>query len=321
MSKKASTCIIRLNSQKLCASVKSFIERYQKRIGKLRKHANRKRTSALFKRSIATRSQAANSNNIKYVPVVVDATRVISEHVKGTRVGRSIPPPKVSDIGILEDVTSEVGDRAPSIAPSIAQSGMPSSVESSHTVANLPRVVGRGGPIGSITMKPDPESNPQLKALNNIEVNKLAVDMIGPRKFLGVVPRDHIKDVTPLKTAKSGFVFNTDTSDGKGKHWRSVVIDPRRGKRSIEYYDSFGEAPESDITDALNRVTRKISTQPFQYKINMIKNQHSDSETCGWHSLKYLQDSIIKNKPFKELTGFDMQEDNVKQLAKSFDYI
>ena len=65
----------------------------------------------------------------------------------------------------------------------------------------------------------------------------------------------------------------------------------------------------------LNRVMPDRSK--MQFKINLIKDQASNSMNCGWHSIKFLLDRY-DGKKFMEATKFIDNSKNGEKDIKAF---
>lgn len=145
--------------------------------------------------------------------------------------------------------------------------------------------------------------------------------------FVGVFSSDEIDKVeTAAKLAKVAkrklpiaFVMNTDTSDGPGIHWVSILIDPYKYK-SFEYYDSFGDEPNPILVRDLTKLAKNVygasMTLPkLQLKINRIKQQSVSTMNCGYFAMKFLIDRF-DGVPFPKSTGFDNSKNGEKSIAE-----
>mgnify|MGYP005645787331 CR=1 FL=1 len=159
-------------------------------------------------------------------------------------------------------------------------------------------------------------------------------------KFLGAVPMDFnklpflgIKDLDFTKEYESGIkkigiVFNLDEHWQSGSHWVSLYAD--LDKNIINYFDSYGERPESRVRDLVKKISKWCYNKEFcndtcseldcsdsymkvnkknkkENKINVDYNhsrhQYKNSE-CGVYSLNFILrqlngesfDHITKNK-------------------------
>lgn len=146
--------------------------------------------------------------------------------------------------------------------------------------------------------------------------------------FLGPVPIDfcslagnevcNISIGNSLRNKKHriGIVFNTDPSTESGKHWISMFIDmsPRDPRDwTIEYFDSFGEAP---LPQEVRFLIQKLRQQhpDFQLRLNCrdkectntIRHQLDNTE-CGVYSINFI---------VERLTGKSWKEQVVEQTHR-----
>ena len=121
-----------------------------------------------------------------------------------------------------------------------------------------------------------------------------------------------VKMVNP-STKEFGFIMNVvpSNSDGSGTdgyrsgHWMAVYINNEDDLPSIEYFDPLGDGPTQQTVEGLRRIANKIDNDKlFLFKENMVKRQADTTNTCGHHSLKFLEDRF-NGVPWPEATGFD----------------
>jgi hypothetical protein len=94
------------------------------------------------------------------------------------------------------------------------------------------------------------------------------------RKFIGVYPSDRIPLV---KRYPHCLIINTAKEGTRGEHWIACYV---TSKRSIEYFDSFGELPNPDLSTYLDnfhsvQISRKIIQFPT-------------ADTCGHFCIYFL---------------------------------
>lgn len=151
-------------------------------------------------------------------------------------------------------------------------------------------------------------------ALSDRQLNEYMARKVGNR-YKGTISRDQIPFVKLNKGVPSSFIFNTATSDQPGEHWCACYVDPK--KRHLCYYDSFGEEPQTDVSQMLTNLVHPLRKMRFQYKINRIKEQHATSHHCGHHCARFLTKMHSGGK-FKDVTPFKSQEKEAKKSAKEF---
>jgi len=106
--------------------------------------------------------------------------------------------------------------------------------------------------------------------------------------FYGVYPSDKLPKFIPHLTVF--LVVNTQTSNLKGEHWKTIFIDK---KRRGEVFDSLAQPMSTMLIGWMNRFTRS-------WKKNRKRYQHEKSTTCGAFALYY----ILKRLNFSSLDSF-----------------
>jgi len=146
------------------------------------------------------------------------------------------------------------------------------------------------------------------------------------KTFQGVIASDEIDTLT-ARPAMS-FVMNKDPRGAPGSHWVAVYIDTMVGKE-VCYYDPLGNPPSEDTRRQLKELMNEInSANMCKFKVNTMKNQKSDTDTCGFMAIRFLKD-MIGGKSFKQATGYsdtkkdnsDVMENKAEKLANKFGYI
>lgn len=100
-------------------------------------------------------------------------------------------------------------------------------------------------------------------------------------------------------------VINTDVSSGPGKHWVCIYIDNKDDFPSAEYFDPLGDPCPKPVRMIMKKLCQKMNPENmFLFKENLIKNQASDTETCGHFVMKFLQDRHA-GVPFSKATYYD----------------
>ena len=92
--------------------------------------------------------------------------------------------------------------------------------------------------------------------------------------FLGAVPSDGIPDASIFPYA---VVINTEPHDDRGRHWVAVFVE---SKDRVEYFDSYGGLPNSNIATFLLRFPHLLRhTDSFQ---------SLSSKVCGHYCIFFL---------------------------------
>jgi len=178
----------------------------------------------------------------------------------------------------------------------------------------------------------EPEDSPVLRGGANGKIdgglydNEISDMMKNVKTFQGVIAADEI-DTLKARPVMS-FIMNKDDRGEPGSHWVAVYIDTMMGKE-VCYYDPLGNPPEEDTRRALKELVDEINPKHMcKFKINTMKNQKSDTDTCGFMCIRFLKD-MIGGKSFKDATGYsatkkdnsDVMEDKAEKLANKFGYI
>ena len=91
--------------------------------------------------------------------------------------------------------------------------------------------------------------------------------------------------------------------------------------KAIEYYDSYGRDPSKAFMKQVKLMVSNLEPDTYlKFKINRVKQQREDSDTCGYHAMLFLMDRF-KGKPFKQCTGWSEVCKAEKRAAKVFGYI
>jgi len=128
-------------------------------------------------------------------------------------------------------------------------------------------------------------------------------------EYLGCIAHDEIpsKIYPKIKPRSRGFfVINTDPSWKSGEHWQCVFFDARpHGSGSIEFYDSFADPIDEKLQADLKGIAERLDAKTYlKLKENRIKQQHDDSDNCGYFCMNFIT-SRMRGKGFPEASGFD----------------
>lgn len=150
--------------------------------------------------------------------------------------------------------------------------------------------------------------------LYNDEIEKVMTKRI--KDYVPVIPADKTDDLLKYVgrgDKRFGAIINTvdSNSDGTGirgpiGHWTAVYINNEDDYPSIEYYDPLVEGDIPDrLYNSLRKIARKMNNEMyFKFKPNMIRRQDVKTSTCGWHSMKFLDDRY-NGVPFSTASGYD----------------
>lgn len=131
-----------------------------------------------------------------------------------------------------------------------------------------------------------------------------------------------------------GCVINTDTYNGRGKHWMAIFVDLRSRPATIEFFNSGGNPPQKGFQDWLERAKRQLSEVNIESEIvRVCKIRHQESMTeCGVYSLWYIYARIngvpyeyfcqrlVPDKWMFEMRQHLFHDDkNLSEIGKPFD--
>lgn len=147
--------------------------------------------------------------------------------------------------------------------------------------------------------------------------------------YQGCIMRDELGDVLEDAIQKQwdrwGIIINTQSSaEGNGLHWCAIYCDILFD-RSIEYFDPFGDPPHVEIEHALKEYMERLQL-PYmlKFKVNTNKLQHEISDSCGYHSMLFLEDRFL-GVPFMQATGWEKKKrlvtDSEHRVTKKFGLI
>lgn len=121
----------------------------------------------------------------------------------------------------------------------------------------------------------------------------------------------------PLRMRKFGFIQNTDTSKQKGTHWVAWFFD--RDAKTIEYYNSLADPITKPMMESIKPITNKLKKldgdHTYQFKYNLVRDQHLKSSTCGWFCIVFLRDRF-NGIPFKIASKYT-SEKRIKSVIQN----
>ena len=150
------------------------------------------------------------------------------------------------------------------------------------------------------------------KAMTEDEINTIMSKYPG---FAGTIARDEMGKLEVKPNKPLSFVMNLDKSGKPGSHWVAWYIDPHKDK-SIEYYNSFGEAMPDDLLKPLKDLVEKLDPEThLKLKENRVVQQSDKSKNCGPFAIKFLVDRY-RGKSFPECTGYSDVARGEKDIEK-----
>lgn len=135
------------------------------------------------------------------------------------------------------------------------------------------------------------------EGIDNISINR---DMKKYRVpgFCGCYMSDELKYL-PKNKKTFCFIYNTDTSKGKGIHWIAINVT----KKSLEYYDPLAGRLRKGFLDSMSKVLRRNGIGQLKLKVNAVRDQRANSDSCGFFSSKFLIDRARGNS-FSKASGY-----------------
>lgn len=119
--------------------------------------------------------------------------------------------------------------------------------------------------------------------------------------FYGIGPSDSYKTTLfnkyfSIKNSKSGaFILNLEEEGGRGTHWVLLFLE----NKNLFYYDSLGNPPTPNIYLFIDKISELLKIKSL--KINKIKYQKENTNSCGYYVLKFLKNKLNKDKLNKDL--------------------
>ena len=111
--------------------------------------------------------------------------------------------------------------------------------------------------------------------MNSLQIDKILKGNCHSKKyFIGVFSSNNI----PLHSIYPHcFIANTDKKGTKGQHWVAFYV---KNSELIEYFDSFGDKPNSDIANYLANYSK--------IKSNKEEIQSVFSNSCGFYCIYFI---------------------------------
>ena len=158
--------------------------------------------------------------------------------------------------------------------------------------------------------------NKNNESLTTQDINNI---MFTFKYYLGCFQNDKIdkilKYIKKNNLKKFCFILNTLNYKEKDKigHWISIYGD-LEDDLSLEYYDSFGNAPNKELKNKLKNFILDIQPDYYiKFKINEQKEQSINSSLCGFFACKFLIERL-NGLEFKEITKYKSIKENEKDI-------
>lgn len=115
---------------------------------------------------------------------------------------------------------------------------------------------------------------------------------------------------------KIGIIFNLDPHDKPGSHWVAVFLND--DKKTIYYFDSYGDKPLPQIKKFINEVIDQSRSLNHTYKYleNKKRHQFGNSE-CGMYSMYFIT-QMLQSKCFEKFQQKKITDAYMLRLRKKF---
>lgn len=154
-------------------------------------------------------------------------------------------------------------------------------------------------------------------------------------KFLGPFPIDYIKysfynlDINIIKKLikkgikRIGIIFNTGTLKSGGQHWVALYLNFKnkdfKGSYTIEYFDSVGKNPPTEIKTFLEQVKDNICKDdcvPIHLHVKQLSHQLGNSE-CGVYCLYFITERL-KGRTYIDIQSQLTPDDVMEKFRSKF---
>jgi hypothetical protein len=122
--------------------------------------------------------------------------------------------------------------------------------------------------------------------------------------FLGAVPSDGIPDTDLFPYA---VVINTEPHNDGGRHWVAVFVE---SKDCVEYFDSYGGLPNSNIASFLLRFPHVLR--------NNERLQSLTSTVCGHYCIYFLTKRCSRRSFVQIVNGLRAQRPRTDRYVAAY---
>jgi hypothetical protein len=166
----------------------------------------------------------------------------------------------------------------------------------------------------------------ELVGLSEDQLNTM-MEKIGDPDYVKAIASDELH-LLPSGKSCTTIINNLPRSSG-GMHWRALRIDFLTN--SVEFFDPFGSISPANgglLSDkelvGIKKLT-KSNPKMMKLKQNTVQNQKITTDSCGWLSIKFLQDRA-NGVSYKDATNYieptqdfsDKSESEIIDLKKKF---
>ncbi len=128
--------------------------------------------------------------------------------------------------------------------------------------------------------------------------------------FKGVFAKDEVKKIKVKNNENFAFVLNLENHNQTGSHWVCIFNDNKLPY--MEYFDSFGLEPPTEIELLAKKIRKQIFYNPYQH-------QKPDSIRCGYYCIHYIIKRFSGMLPDAVLSKFtNTPSDKNEKLSVQF---
>lgn len=111
---------------------------------------------------------------------------------------------------------------------------------------------------------------------------------------------------------KLAIVFNTDDSDGPGKHWNAMYVDLKgtnlHSQPGIYFFDSFAAEPMKQVKELIETIKEQGSNLGIDFIVSINdKSFQKNNFSCGFYSMHFLE-NMIKGVPFTKYVSSGLSD-------------
>lgn len=148
-------------------------------------------------------------------------------------------------------------------------------------------------------------------------------DIMGKyEEFGGVYPVDLIHTAPFTLDENVGIIYNTDAQNEPGEHWCAIYWDA--DNQSIDVYDSYAEEIPAIVMREIQTVMDRLKPETYwKFRYNRIKQQRSNSDSCGFFAMRFLIDRFA-GKDWKDATGYSeimKSEKEIDSFKHKYGYV
>lgn len=154
----------------------------------------------------------------------------------------------------------------------------------------------------------------QKRVLDYVHLGTVPVDFQTTPKMHWRVTIENVLNAVSAGKKRLSLIINMDPSWKGGSHWVALFISIP--DRSIEYFNSTGEAPPKRVQEFIRDVQTKIPGVQFTVRVNRVQHQFADTE-CGMYSVIYVI-KRLNGKTFDSITKRVILDDTINKCRSVY---